>query len=61
MLSQMRDILANSTRIDETWKRMKVYMPHLERLLRSLMQRQRQEWTCLLFKLLHRLLLAKTW
>ena len=50
LLSQMRDILATGTEVEATWKRSKMYMPHLETLLRSLTQRQHREWMSLLIK-----------
>ena len=55
LLSQMRDILATGTEVEATWKRSKMYMPHLETLLRSLTQRQHREWRSLLIKVLHSL------
>ena len=55
LLSQMRDILATGTEVEATWKRSKMYMPHLETLLRSLTQRQHREWMSLLIKVLHSL------
>ncbi|CAE7196470.1 AMT1-1 [Symbiodinium sp. CCMP2592] len=54
LLSQMRDILTG-TEIEATWKRIKMYMPHLDSLLRSLTQHQHREWMSLLVDVLRRL------
>ncbi|CAE7822707.1 AMT1-1 [Symbiodinium sp. CCMP2592] len=54
LLSQMRDILTG-TEIEATWKRIKMYMPHLDSLLRSLTQHQHREWMSLLVNVLRRL------
>ncbi|CAE7570497.1 unnamed protein product [Symbiodinium sp. CCMP2592] len=55
MLSQMRDILSTSGETERTWAHMWLCMQHLEKLLRALTKPQRQEWVCLLVKLLHSL------